>query len=192
MSMSIAVAVDDRRDRVEEGEGVGAGRGADRFGQRASRSAARWRRWSGRRRGGRRPARAPARCWDGAAIRSVTAAAKPSRSTASAEPAGTLCASAAAMISEPSARISAWSRPTALCSASSERKLFEQTSSARPSVWCAGVVSPEPRISRQAHLHAGLGELPGGFRAGEAAADDVDLVCHGRCDSRFGAGRKRG
>ena len=51
------------------------------------------------------------------------------------------------MISEPSARISWWSRPTALCSASSERKLFEQTISASRSVSCAGVVSPPPRIS---------------------------------------------
>ena len=83
-----------------------------------------------------------------------------------------------AMISEPSARISAWSRPTALFSASSERKLFEQTSSASPSVWCAGVISPPPRISREAHLHARLGELPGGFRSGEAAADDMDLGVH--------------
>src|SRR3546814_3943340 len=53
------------------------------------------------------------------------------------------------MISEPRLRISAWSSPTALLSASSERKLFEQTSSARPSVWCAGVISPEPRISER-------------------------------------------
>ena len=30
----------------------------------------------------------------------------------------------------------------------------------------------------QAHLHAGLGELPGRFRAGEAAADDMDLFGH--------------
>ena len=27
----------------------------------------------------------------------------------------------------------------------------------------------------QPHLHAGLGELPGGLRSGEAAADDMDL-----------------
>jgi hypothetical protein len=79
--------------------------------------------------------------------RAVTASEKPWRSTASADPAGTLCASAEAMISEPSARISACRRPTALLTSSSERKLFEQTSSASPSVWCAGVISPEPRIS---------------------------------------------
>ena len=60
----------------------------------------------------------------------VTAAEKPSRSTASAPPAGTWLASAARMMSEPSRRISACSRPTALCSASSERKELEQTSSA--------------------------------------------------------------
>ena len=79
------------------------------------------------------------------------------------------------MISEPSARISWWSRPTALCSASSERKLFEQTISASRSVSCAGVASPPPRISRQADLEPGLGQLPRGFRAGQPAADDVDV-----------------
>ena len=42
-----------------------------------------------------------------AASFAVTASEKPSRSTASADPAGTLCASAAAMMIEPSARISA-------------------------------------------------------------------------------------
>src|SRR5688572_25958339 len=51
------------------------------------------------------------------------------------------------MINEPSARISWWRRPTALCSESSDRKLFEQTISARRSVSCAGVESPPPRIS---------------------------------------------
>ena len=48
------------------------------------------------------------------------------------------------MISEPASRISACSRPTALVSASSERKELEQTSSARPSVLCASV----PRTGR--------------------------------------------
>jgi hypothetical protein len=62
------------------------------------------------------------------------ASAKPSRSTASADPAGTLMRMSQARITEPSSRISAWSSPTALCSASSERKLFEQTSSASESV----------------------------------------------------------
>ena len=60
----------------------------------------------------------------------VTAAAKPSRSTASAPPAGTWWASPQRMISEPSRRISSCSRPTALVSRSSERNEFEQTSSA--------------------------------------------------------------
>ncbi len=46
--------------------------------------------------------------------RAVTASEKPSRSTARAPPAGTWLASAEAMISEPQARISACSRPTAL------------------------------------------------------------------------------
>ena len=70
----------------------------------------------------------------------VTAAENPSRSTASAPPAGTWLASAQRMISEPSRRISACSRPTALLAASSERNELEQTSSARPSVRCASVI----------------------------------------------------
>ena len=70
----------------------------------------------------------------------VTAAENPSRSTASAPPAGTWLASAARMMSEPSRRISACNRPTALLAASSERNELEQTSSARPSVRCASVM----------------------------------------------------
>jgi hypothetical protein len=81
-----------------------------------------------------------------------------------------LWASPQAMMSEPQRRISACSRPTALVSQSSERNELEQTSSARPSVLWASV----PR--HRAHLvqddgHAGLGDLPGGLGAGEAAAD---------------------
>jgi len=79
-----------------------------------------------------------------ASSRACTAPAKPSLSTASAPPAGTLCSSAAARISEPQRRISACSTPTALASASSERKELEQTSSASVSVWCASV----PRSGR--------------------------------------------
>ena len=44
------------------------------------------------------------------------------------------------MISEPSRRISSCSRPTALCSRSSERNEFEQTSSASAAVLWAAVV----------------------------------------------------
>src|SRR5205085_10406248 len=72
------------------------------------------------------------------------AAEKPCRSTASAPPAGSLCVSAARMISEPARRISSWITPTALFCASSERKELEQTSSARWSVTCASV----PRTGR--------------------------------------------
>ena len=61
----------------------------------------------------------------------VTSPAKPSRSTASAPPAGSLWRSAAARISEPARRISSCSRPTALLAQSSERNEFEQTSSAK-------------------------------------------------------------
>ena len=108
----------------------------------------------------------------------VTAAAKPSRSTASAPPAGTWLASAACMTSEPSRRISSCSSPTALCSRSSERNELEQTSSASRSVWCASVCAQRPHLV-QHDRHAGLRDLPGGLRAGEAAADDVDGFCSG-------------
>ena len=71
------------------------------------------------------------------AMASVIACEKRSRSTASAAPAGTRCASAARMTSEPSRRISSFSSPTALSSLSPRNEL-EQTSSARPSVlWTA-------------------------------------------------------
>jgi hypothetical protein len=76
--------------------------------------------------------------------RSVTAREKPSRSTASAPPAGSLWASALARISDPARRISSCSRPTALFSASSERSELEQTSSAQSAVWWASV----PRTGR--------------------------------------------
>ena len=69
----------------------------------------------------------------------VIAAEKPSRSTASAPPAGTWLASAARITSELSRRISSCRSPTALCSRSSERNEFEQTSSASASVLCTGV-----------------------------------------------------
>ena len=108
-----------------------------------------------------------------AASASVTAAAKPSRSTASAPPAGSLCRSPMAITSEPSRRISSCSRPTALPIASSERNEFEQTSSASRSVWCASVPAHRPHLV-QHDRHAAPGQLPGGLAAGEAAADDVD------------------
>ena len=69
----------------------------------------------------------------------VTPAEKISRSTASAPPAGTAAFAPSRIMSELSLRISSCSKPTALCSWSSERKEFEQTSSAQPSVLCAGV-----------------------------------------------------
>ena len=60
----------------------------------------------------------------------VIQAEKPSRSTASALPAGTRCRSALFMIRESSMRISSLSTPTAL-SRASLRSEFEQTSSAK-------------------------------------------------------------
>ncbi len=74
----------------------------------------------------------------------VTAAENPSRSTASAPPAGTWLASAVRITSESSRRISSCSNPTALCSGSSERNELEHTSSASPEVLCAAV----PRSGR--------------------------------------------
>ena len=91
--------------------------------------------------GGGRPATSPRSMVTSGCASScrVTSLEKPSRSTASAPPAGSLWRSPADMISEPARRISSCSRPTALLAASSERKLLEQTSSARPPVLCASV-----------------------------------------------------
>ena len=71
-------------------------------------------------------------------IFSVTAAAKASRSTASAPPASTRCASAQERIRLSRRRSSSLSRPAAFAS-SSERSELEHTSSAKSSEWCAGV-----------------------------------------------------
>ena len=68
----------------------------------------------------------------------MTTPANRSRSTASAAPAGTRLASAARMTSEPSRRISSFSRPTALSSLSPRKELL-QTSSASRSVLCTAV-----------------------------------------------------
>ena len=73
-----------------------------------------------------------------ARTRRVTSAAKPWRSTASAPPASTRVSSAQERISEPSVRSSCLRSPTAF-SSWSERSEFEQHSSAKSSVWCAGV-----------------------------------------------------
>ena len=70
-------------------------------------------------------------------IRSVTRRAKPCRSTASAPPAGTRVSSAEDTISEPMRRISSFKSPAPFCSRS-ERREFEQTSSPKRSVLCAG------------------------------------------------------
>ncbi len=171
----------DRRDRVEEGERVLVGELANGVGERRGgegpvatmtllQSA------------GGRPETSPRaisiRGWSLSAL--VTAAEKPSRSTASAPPAGTWLASAARMISEPSRRISACSRPTALLAASSERNELEQTSSASPSVRCASVMRVRPHLV-QHHGHAGFGDLPGGFGTGKAGADHVHNVGLGSC-----------
>ena len=108
-----------------------------------------------------------------ASSRAWTSSAKPSRSTAKALPAGTLWASAACRISEPHRRISSCSTPTALASASSDRKELEQTSSASVSVRWASV----PRSGRnfvQDNRDAGPRRLPRRLAARQPAADDVD------------------
>ena len=88
------------------------------------------------------------------------------------------------MTSEPSARISWWSRPTALCSASSRAEAVRADHLGE----AVGLVRGR-RVAAAAHFaeadaQAGFGELPGGFASGEAAADDVDVEGHGRrhCD----------
>jgi hypothetical protein len=72
------------------------------------------------------------------------------------------------MISEPSRRISACSRPTALLAASSERNELEQTSSAAIGL---GAAWPAAAHLVQDHGHAGIGDLPGSLGTGKAAAD---------------------
>src|SRR5688572_5078089 len=42
---------------------------------------------------------------------------------------------------------------------------------------CGGGVAT-PTHFGQTHAYTGLSELPGGFRPGEPAADDVNLICH--------------
>jgi hypothetical protein len=117
--------MDDRGDGIEEGEGVSAGEVRGPVAMITLSQSA-----------GGSPAISSRRMSiSGCAVSAtVTASAKPSRSTASAPPAGTWFASAARMISEPRRRISACSSPTALCSRSSERNEFEQTSSASAAV----------------------------------------------------------
>ena len=69
----------------------------------------------------------------------VIASEKASRSTESAPPEGTACASPAEMTSEPRRRISSFSIPAAL-NGWFDLSEFEQTSSARRSVLWAGVM----------------------------------------------------
>src|ERR1700712_5550232 len=104
----------------------------------------------------------------------VTAAEKPSRSTARAPPAGTWLASAARMISEPKRRISACSSPTALLAASSERNELEHTSSARPSVRCASVM----RSGRISCSTTGM-PAPATCQAASEPARPAPTICTG-------------
>src|SRR5436190_8087489 len=92
-------------------------------------------------------------------ITSVTLAANSARSTASACPAGTAQPFAISISNDPARRISSFSSHGAVFSLSDFRE-FEQTSSAKSDVWCAGV-ERTGRISyrstgtpRRAHCHA--------------------------------------
>ena len=58
-----------------------------------------------------------------------------------------------------------------------------QTSSASRSVWCAGCAAPD--ASRAARREAAPRDLPGGFRAGQPAADDVNGFPRHARDSRI-------
>ena len=108
----------------------------------------------------------------------VTCAAKPSRSTASAPPAGSLLASAAAMISEEARRISSWSSPTALVSHSSERNEFEHTSSASAPVLMRFGLAVGPHLVEH-DRHAATRELPGRLAACQSTPDDMNFARHG-------------
>ena len=76
------------------------------------------------------------------------------------------------MISEPSRRISACSSPTALLAASSERNEFGADEFGK-AVGAVGLGHPVRAHLVQHDADAGSGDLPGGFRAGEAGADDM-------------------
>ena len=171
----------DRRDGVEEGERIGAGRVADRLGERR-----RGQRAGGDDRlvpfGGRQAGDFLAHDGDqrmgfdlGRHGRGKTVAVDGKRAAGR----NLVGDRRHAMISEPASRISACSTPTALVSASSERKELEQTSSARP-VGLVRIGAANGAHFVQDDGNAGLGRLPCGFRAGEAAADDVDGIdAHG-------------
>ena len=89
------------------------------------------------------------------------------------------------MISEPSRRISSCSRPTALLLGVVGAERVRADEFGQP----VGLVSVG--AAHRAHLvqddgHAGLGDLPSGFRAGEAAADDMDGRIWFSCDGNSG------
>ena len=102
----------------------------------------------------------------------VTSAANTSRSTVSAWPPGNARLLRGRSSSESRRRSSSFSSHGAVDSDSLFSELLH-TSSARRSVWCAGV-GRTGRISWSTHGKSAARDLPGGFRAGEAAADDVD------------------
>src|ERR1700722_15389913 len=87
---------------------------------------------------------------------------------------------------EPSARISRCRIPTALVEASSDRKEFEQTSSARWEVWCAAVV-------RTGRISCRTTETPE-FAACHAASEPArppPMKCIGRIAACHKAARRR-
>ena len=110
----------------------------------------------------------------------VTAAEKPSRSTASAPPAGTwlLVGRAHDQRAEPAHfRMQQADRVVVLV-VGAERVRADQFGKA---VGLVGGRLPQRPHLVQRHRHAGLRQLPGGLRAGQAAADDMDgFQGHGR------------
>ena len=116
-----------------------------------------------------------------------TAASSPPRSARGRRPArrppGTRTASATRMTSEPSRRISSFSRPTALSSLSLRSELL-QTSSARSGVSMDVGAAHRPHLVNR-HRYAARRHLPGRLAPGETAADDVD---HGEGSTALGSG----
>jgi hypothetical protein len=172
------VAVHDRRDGIEKGQRCFAGERADRVASAGEVSGPVAMMTLSQSGGGARISSRRMSMSGSCSSAAVIAAAKPSRSTASAPPAGSLWASAARITSDPSRRISACRRPMALPCASSERNEFEQTSSAK-SPSCARRSSDRPHFV-QHHRHAAARDLPRSLGTRKTAADDMDRLEVGR------------
>ena len=180
--MSIDVAMDDRRDRVEEGEGVGAGRRADRFGQR------------------HRGQRAGGDDRQAGGGEGVDPLADDLDIGMGGEPLGHRRRKAVAV----DRQRRSGRHPVGVRRRHDQRAERAHLGMEQPDRIVLGIVRAEAvradqfgeavglvrrrRLAgaahfRQAHRDARLGELPGRLGSGEAAADDMDLGCHRGCDS---------